>query len=95
MSDGVCNFNGCRVEINSNRFENLTRPIALNRKNALLEGRDKERTAWGRVASLIETGEINGIQPFAYLMAILIGISVGPSQSRFDNLLAWIFNTST
>jgi len=44
-----------RVEIDSNRVENLIRPIALNRKNALFAGHDEGGIAWGRIASLIET----------------------------------------
>ena len=48
-----------RVEIDSNRVENLIRPIALNRKNALFAGHDEGGIAWGRIASLIETCKIN------------------------------------
>jgi hypothetical protein len=44
-----------RVGIDSNRVENLIRPIALNRKNALFAGHDEGGIAWGRIASLIET----------------------------------------
>lgn len=44
-----------RVEIDSNFVENLTRSIALNRKNALFAGHDEGGVAWGRIASLIET----------------------------------------
>jgi len=49
-----------RVEIDSNRVENLIRPIALNRKNALFAGHDEGGIAWGRIASLIETCKIRG-----------------------------------
>lgn len=55
-----------RVEIDSNGVENLMRPIALNRKNALFAGHDEGGKAWGRIASLIETAKINGVEPFAY-----------------------------
>jgi hypothetical protein len=44
-----------RVEIDSNAVENLIRPIALNRKNALFAGHDEGGKGWGRIASLIET----------------------------------------
>ena len=46
--------------IHSNSVENLIRPIALNRKNALFAGHDEGGKAWGRIASLIETCKING-----------------------------------
>jgi hypothetical protein len=58
-----------RVEIDSNGIENLIRPIALNRKNALFAGHDEGGIAWGRIASLIETAKINGVEHFAYLKA--------------------------
>lgn len=78
-----------RVEIDSNRVENLIRPIALNRKNALFAGHDEGGIAWGRIASLIETCKINGIEPFAYLKATLQAIANGHPQSRLDDLLPW------
>ncbi|SMP00054.1 Transposase, partial [Paracoccus laeviglucosivorans] len=75
-----------RVEIDSNRVENLIRPIALNRKNALFAGHDEGGIAWGRIASLIETCKINGVEPFAYLKATLTAIANGHPQSRIDDL---------
>ncbi len=66
-----------RVEIDSNSVENLIRPIALNRKNALFAGHDEGGRAWGRIASLIETAKINGAEPFAYLKATLEAIEAG------------------
>jgi len=82
-----------RVEIDSNRVENLIRPIALNRKNALFAGHDEGGIAWGRIASLIETCKINGVEPFAYLKATLTAIARGHPQSRLDDLLPWNFKT--
>ncbi len=97
-----------RVEIDSNRVENLIRPIALNRKNALLvghdagaenwaviAGRDEGSIAWGRIASLIETYKLNGIEPFAYLRATLTAIANGHPQGQLDDLLPWNFTPSS
>lgn len=84
-----------RVEIDSNRVENLIRPIALNRKNALFAGHDEGGIAWGRIASLIETCKINGIEPFAYLKATLTAIANGHPQSRINDLLPWNFRPSS
>ena len=78
-----------RVEIDSNGVENLIRPIALNRKNALFAGHDEGGKAWGRIASLIETCKINRVEPFAYLKATLEAIAAGHPQSRIDDLLPW------
>lgn len=50
--------------------------------------------AWGRIASLIETAKINGIEPFAHLRATLEAIATGHSQNRIDELLPWNFMPS-
>ncbi len=80
-----------RVEMDTNCVENLIRPLALNRKNALFAGHDEGATAWGRVASLIETAKLNGVDPHAYLRATLIAIASGHPTSRIDELLPWAF----
>lgn len=71
-----------RIEIDNNTVERTIRSIALNRKNALFAGHDE-----GGIASLIETCQINGIEPFAYLKANLTAIANGNAQSRLDDLL--------
>ena len=78
-----------RVEIDSDAVENLVRPIALNRKNALFAGHDEGAKAWGRIASLIETAKINGVEPFAYLKATLEAIAQGHPKDRLDEPLPW------
>ena len=80
-----------RIEIDSNKIENLIRPIALNRKNALFAGHDEGGRAWGIIASLIETAKINNIEPFAYLKATLQAIAQGHPKDRLDELLPWNF----
>lgn len=84
-----------RVEIDSNNVENLVRPITLNRKNALFAGHDEGGKTWGRIASLIETCKLNGIEPFAYLTSTLEAIAAGHPQSRIDDLLPWNFQPSS
>ena len=84
-----------RVEIDSNGVENLVRPIALNRKNALFAGHDEGGKAWGRIASLIETAKINGVEPFAYLKSTLEAIAAGHPKNRIDDLLPWNFRPSS
>ena len=85
---------GC-VEIDNKRVKKLIRPIALNRKNALLAGHDEGGKAWGRIASLIETCKINGVEPFAYMKATLEAIAAGHLKNRIDDLLPWNFPTSS
>ncbi|SLN72979.1 Transposase IS66 family protein [Roseovarius gaetbuli] len=84
-----------RLEIDNNRVENLIRPIAINRKNALFAAHDEGGIAWGRIASLVETCKINRIEPFAYLKATLTAIANGHPQSRLDDLLPWKFAPSS
>jgi hypothetical protein len=43
--------------------------------------------AWDRIASLIETARINGVEPFGYFKATLKAVAGGHLQSRVDNLL--------
>lgn len=94
--DGLQTFlHDGRVEIDSNSVENSVRPIALNRKNALFAGHDEGGRAWGRIASLIETAKINGVEPFAYLKATLEAIAAGHPQGRIDELLPWNFTPSS
>lgn len=65
--------------------------LALNRKNALFAGHDEGATAWGRIASLIETAKMNGVEPYAYLRATLEAIVAGHPASKIDELLPWAF----
>jgi transposase len=88
LSDG-------RVEIDSNAVENLIRPIALTRKNALFAGHDEGARAWGRIASLIATAKVNNVEPFAYLKATLEAIAAGHPTSRIDELLPWNFKPTS
>ena len=63
----------------------------MNRKNALFAGHDEGGRAWGRIASLIETAKMNGVEPFAYLKTILEAIAEGHPASQIDDLLPWAF----
>ncbi len=84
-----------RVEIDSNAVENLIRPIALTRKNALFAGHDEGGRTWARIASLIATAKINSVEPFAYLKATLEVIAAGHPDSKIDDLLPRNFNPSS
>ena len=53
------------LTIDSNAVENLIRPIALTRKNALSAGHDEGGRTWGRIASLIATAKINESNPLS------------------------------
>lgn len=84
-----------RVEIDSNAVENTIRPLALNRKNALFAGHDEGGRNWGRIASLIETAKLNGVDPHAHLKATLEALARGHPVSRIDDLLPWNFSPAS
>ena len=84
-----------RVEMDSNSVENLVRPIALTRKNALFAGHDEGAVAWGRIASLTQTAKLNGVEPYAWLKATLEAIAAGHPNSRIDKLLPWNFKPAS
>ena len=84
-----------RVEMDSNKVENLIRPVALNRKNALFAGHDEGAAAWGQITSLIETSKPNGVNHHARLRAPLEAIAAGHPNSRLDEHLPWNFDSSS
>jgi transposase len=79
------------VEMDSNRVENLIRPHALTRKNALFAGHDEGARSWACLASLIGTCRMNGVEPYAYVKTTLEAIVGGHPASRIDDLLPWAF----
>ena len=76
-----------RIEIDSNVIERSIRPIALNRKNALFAGSDGGGEHWAIIASLIETCELNDINPQAYLTDVITRIVNDHPNSRINQLL--------
>ncbi|MDF2097537.1 IS66 family transposase, partial [Aquibaculum arenosum] len=92
---GLCVFlEDGRVEMDNNPVENLIRPLALNRKNALFCGHDEGGASWARIASLVETCKLNGVEPYAYLRDTLEAIAADYPQSRLDDLLPWAFTSA-
>ena len=75
--------------------ENLARPIALSRKNALFADHDEGAAARGRIASLIETAKLNRVEPYAWLKVTLEAIAADHPNSGIDELLPWNFPTSS
>jgi transposase len=69
--------------------------LALTRKNALFAGHDEGGRSWRRIASLIATAKMNGIDPFAYLKATLEALANGHSQSRINDLMPWAFKPAS
>jgi transposase len=80
-----------RVEMDSNRVENLIRPHAATRKNALFAGHDEGARSWACLASLIGTCRMNGVAPYADVKMTLAAIAGGHPAARLDDLLPWAF----
>ena len=78
-----------RVEMDANFVENRIRPLKLTKKNALFAGPGEGAVSWARVASLIETCKMNGIEPYVWLRNTLERIAAGHPMSRIHELLPW------
>lgn len=80
-----------RIEMDTNPVENRIRPLVLTRKNALFAGHDEGGRTWARIASVIETCKLNGVDPYAYLRDTLTAIANGHPMSRIDELMPWAY----
>lgn len=80
-----------RVEMDTNLVENQIRPLTLTRKNSLFAGHDEGARSWARIASLIATCKLNGVEPYAWMKATLEAIANGHPQSHIDELMPWAF----
>lgn len=90
--DGLTRFlDDGRLEMDTNAVENAIRPVPLTRKNALFAGNDDGAVTWARMASLVGTCKLNGINPQAYLEHVLDKILNGHMQEDIQYLLPWNF----
>ena len=67
--------------------ERLMRPNALGRKNHLFAGGGAQK--WAIVASVIQSANLNDIEPFAYLRSVLERMVQDHPINRIDQLLPW------
>lgn len=84
-----------RLELDTNPVENLIRPIALTRKNALFAGHEVGAENWALLASLLATCKLTAVDPAAYVAATLEAIVEGHPQSAIDDLMPWRFAQTT
>jgi hypothetical protein len=77
----------------NNAAENAIRPFVLGRKNWLFSGNDEGAEASCRVFTLIESAKLNGVEPYAYLQALLEKLPATIISRNWDSLLPWNLNT--
>ena len=77
-----------RVEIDNNAAERAIRPLALGRKNHLFAGSEEGGHYGAALYSIMGTAKLNGIDPKAYLTAVLKRINNTPIN-QVENLLPW------
>ena len=82
-----------RLEMTNNSAERAIRPLALGRKNYLFAGSDSGGCRAAILYTLIQTTLLNGLDPEAYLRAVLARIADHPIN-RIDDLLPWALTTS-
>ena len=80
-----------RLSIDNNLAERQLRGIAVTRKNFLFLGSDTGGERAAIIYTVAETAKLNGLDPEAYIAAILDRLARGHPASRIDELLPWNF----
>ena len=76
------------LAIDNNAVERAIRPLVLGRKNWLFAGSDAGGERAAAIYSLIETAKLNGLDPEAYLHAVLDCVA-DHKVNRVAELLPW------
>jgi transposase len=82
-----------RIEIDNNAAERALRCVALGRKNYLFAGSDAGGERAAMIYSLIGSAKLNGVNPEAYLRAVLSRIAEH-TITRIAELLPWNLQTN-
>src|SRR5581483_10713039 len=77
-----------RVEMDNNAAERALRAVAVGRKNYLFAGSDGGRERAAAIYSLLGSAKLNGIDPEAYMTAVLRCIA-DHRINRIGELLPW------
>lgn len=75
-----------RLKIDNNPVENSIRPVALGRRNYLFAGSHEAAKRSGMLYSLLGTCKMHGVEPYAWLKAVLQTIADHP-VNRIKELL--------
>jgi transposase len=77
-----------RVEMDNNAAERALRTVAVGRKNYLFAGSDSGGERAAAIYSLLGSAKLNGIDPEAYMTAVLRRIADHPIN-KIEELLPW------
>ena len=80
-----------RLSIDNNLAERQLRGIALTRKNFLFLGSDPGGERAAIIYTIAETAKLNGLDPEAYIAAVIDRLCRGHTIDRLDELLPWNF----
>jgi len=83
-----------RLSIDNNLSERLLRGIAVTRKNYLFVGSDAGGQRAAIVYTIAETAKLNGLDPEAYIAAVLDRLASGHPINRINELLPWNFKAN-
>ena len=83
-----------RLSIDNNLSERLLRGIAVTRKNYLFVGSDAGGQRAAIVYTIAETAKLNGLDPEAYIAAVLDRLAGGHPISRLNELMPWNFKAN-
>jgi transposase len=83
------------VDMDSNLVENAIRSPAMNRRNALFAGHDEGGRSWARMASLIGSAKMNGVDPYAYLLYLFTRLAQRHLNKDIDALMPWAYAAAT
>jgi transposase len=78
-----------RLSIDNNLAERLLKDIAVTRKNYLFVGSDAGGQRAAIIYTIAETAKLNGLDPEAYIAAVLDRLAGGHPIRRIDELLPW------
>jgi transposase len=78
-----------RLSIDNNLSERQLRGIAVTRKNFLFLGSDAGGERAAIIYTVAETAKLNGLDPEAYIAAVLDRLARGHTTARLDELLPW------
>ena len=66
-------------------------PELVHALDALFAGHDEGGRTWARIASVIETCKLNGVEPYAYLCDLFTRLANGHLARDIDDLMPWAY----